>query len=95
MEQLQTYRLISAEMSRLRVAERVAHGGHRILDADIVRRFPCSLYNLFNEFAPKVDQAKCYMNRSTIPKLVFQQEGATCNIFHSDFFDLLQQEAQA
>lgn len=86
--------LPNAEMSRLRVAERVTHGGHHIPEADLMRRFPRSLYNLFNEFAPKVDQAKCYMNSTTIPKLVFQQEGTICNIFHSDFFELLQQVAK-
>ncbi len=37
--------LPSVEMSRLRVTERVAHGGHAIPDVDIVRRFPRSLHN--------------------------------------------------
>ena len=54
--------LPNAEMSRLRVAERVAHGGHNIPEADLIRRFPRSLYNLLNLFAPKVNQAQCYMN---------------------------------
>lgn len=44
--------LPSAEMSRLRVAERVKHGGHDIAAADIARRFPRSLHNLFHRFAP-------------------------------------------
>src|SRR6185295_13953176 len=43
--------LPSAELSRLRVAERVAHGGHSIADADIARRFPRSLRNLLDVHA--------------------------------------------
>jgi predicted ABC-type ATPase len=43
--------LPSAEMSKLRVAERVAHGGHNIPLADIERRFPRSLNHLLNDFS--------------------------------------------
>ena len=38
--------LSSVEMSKLRVAERVAHGGHSIPAKDIERRFARSLQNL-------------------------------------------------
>ncbi|MEQ1545220.1 zeta toxin family protein [Methyloglobulus sp.] len=86
--------LPSAKMSRLRVAERVAHGGHNIPEADLIRRFPRSLYNLLYLFAPKVNQAQCYMNSGTLPELIFQQEGVIRTIFHPDFFALLQQEAK-
>jgi len=86
--------LPSAEMSRLRVAERVAHGGHNIPDADVARRFPRSLYNLLNIFAPKTDQTLCFMNSGALPELIFQQTGATREILHPDFFARLQQEAQ-
>ncbi len=40
--------LPSVEMSKLRVAERVSHGGHNIPTPDIQRRFPHSLHNLFS-----------------------------------------------
>ncbi len=43
--------LPTVEMSKLRVAERVAHGGHSIPIQDIERRFPRSLQNLLNEFS--------------------------------------------
>jgi len=52
--------LPSAEMPRLRVVERVAHGGHTITEIDIGRPFQRSLYNMLNLFAPKVNQAECY-----------------------------------
>lgn len=87
--------LPSAGMSRLRVAERVAHGGHGISEDDITRRFPRSLHNLFRLFAPKVDQTRCFMNSGEIPELVFQQDGAQLVISHPEFFELLLKEAQS
>ena len=49
--------LPSVELSRLRVAERVAHGGHTIAPGDIERRFPRSLRNLLDEYAGAVDHS--------------------------------------
>ncbi len=86
--------LPSADMSRLRVAERVAHGGHNIPKADLIRRFPRSLHNLLNGFAPKVSQVRCFMNSGEKPELVFQQTVVVRTILHPDFFILLQREAQ-
>jgi predicted ABC-type ATPase len=50
--------LPNVEMSRLRVAERVEHGGHSIAPADIARRFPRSLRNLFDVYGGEVDHAR-------------------------------------
>lgn len=86
--------LPNAEMSRLRVAERVAHGGHSISEDDIARRFPRSLHNLFQLFSPLADQTFCFMNSDKVSKLVFQQNGEQRQVLHHEFFQLLQQEAQ-
>lgn len=86
--------LPSAEMSRLRVAERVAHGGHNIPSHDILRRFPRSLHNLLYCYAPLVDQTLCYMNSGTVPELIFQQTDNQRSIIRPDFFELLQNEAR-
>ena len=85
--------LPSAEMSRLRVAERVMHGGHNIPTDDIIRRFPRSLHNLLQLFAPLADQTRCFMNYGERPELVFRQQASQRKIFHPEFFELLQQEA--
>jgi len=85
--------LPSAEMSRLRVAERVIHGGHNIPTDDIIRRFPRSLHNLLQLFAPLADQTRCFMNYGERPELVFRQQASQREIYHSEFFELLQQEA--
>lgn len=85
--------LPSMEMSRLRVAERVAHGGHNIPAADIERRFPRSLANLFEVFSLEVDACRCFMNSSAAPELVFEQLGELRNIVHAAHFRHLQKEA--
>lgn len=62
-------------MSKLRVAERVAHGGHNIPATDIERRFPRSLRHLFVDFSHRVDHCTCLMNNGERPTLVFDQRG--------------------
>ena len=54
--------LSSVEMSKLRVTERVAHGGHSIPMADIERRFPRSLRHLLDAFSHRVNSCICFMN---------------------------------
>jgi predicted ABC-type ATPase len=86
--------LPSVEMSRLRVAERVAHGGHNIPLEDIERRFPRSLRNLLNEFSYAVDRTQCFMNNSEIPQLVFEQQGDNRVILIPELFEQLSREAE-
>lgn len=82
--------LPSAEMSRLRVAERVAHGGHHVPDAAVARRFPRSLRNLLEDFSYAVDSCQCFMNSGTTPEPVFEQHGEERHILHEAFYqDLL------
>lgn len=86
--------LPSVEMSRLRVAERVRHGGHDIPTTDIVRRFPRSLHNLLHEFGHRVDRCVCLMNDGDCPLPVFEQQGNQRLVLHSDYYQLLVQESQ-
>ena len=81
--------LPDAEFSRLRVVERVKHGGHNIPAADIARRFPRSLYNLHYLFSARVHQTACFMNSGNAPELVFEQIGLQRQIQRADIFDLL------
>jgi predicted ABC-type ATPase len=85
--------LPSIEMSKLRVAERVAHGGHNIPVHDIERRFPRSLHNLFNDFSALVDRCICFMNDGENPVLVFEQSGNNRDILHDAYYHLLLKEA--
>ncbi len=86
--------LPSVEMSKLRVAERVAHGGHDIPAADIERRFSRSLRNLLNEFSKLVDGCSCFMNDEENPILVFEQHGDARDIAREDYYQLLIKDAE-
>ncbi|MBS3668152.1 zeta toxin family protein [Halomonas boliviensis] len=85
--------LPSVEMSRLRVAERVSHGGHDIPSKDIQRRFPRSLRNLLTLFAPCVTRARCFMNDGDMPELVFEQRGSKRVIINDPYFQLICKES--
>lgn len=86
--------LPSVEMSKLRVAERVAHGGHNIPAADIERRFPRSLNHLLNDFSHRVDSCICFMNDGESPALIFEQRGGNRDVFNENYYDLLLEEAK-
>jgi predicted ABC-type ATPase len=81
--------LPNVEMSKLRVAERVAHGGHDIPSKDIERRFPRSLRNLFVGFSSIANRTRCFINISNTPIPVFEQCGADRIVFNPEFFQLL------
>lgn len=85
--------LPSMEMSKLRVAERVAHGGHNIPVADIERRFARSLGNLFSTFSAQVDACRCFMNSDATPELVFEQQGEVRSVVHTEYYQHLLKEA--
>lgn len=80
-------------MSKMRVAERVAHGGHNIPSTDIERRFARSLNNLLNVFSAEVDACRCFMNSSAAPELVFEQHGDVRNILQAQHHAHLLNEA--
>jgi predicted ABC-type ATPase len=86
--------LPSAEMSKLRIAERVAHGGHNIPVADIERRFPRSLSHLLNDFSHRVDRCTCFMNDGESPEIIFEQHGNNRDIIHEGYYQLLLEEAK-
>lgn len=85
--------LPSMEMSKMRVAERVAHGGHNIPIADIERRFQRSLQHLLVDFSLLVDSTHCFMNSDSQPDLIFEQHGSERNIINSNLYHRLLQEA--
>lgn len=67
--------LDSPELAKMRVATRVAEGGHNI-PADVVeRRYWRGLNNLFELFIPIVDVWSIYDNYSIGPKLIADSNG--------------------
>ena len=85
--------LPNVAMSRMRVAERVAHGGHNIPLEDIERRFPRSLRNLLTEFSYRTNYTECFMNEGEIPEPVFVQQGDNRTIINAELFKILRQGA--
>ena len=84
--------LPSMEMSRLRVAERVAHGGHNIPLVDIDRRFARSLHHLLEVFSSEVDACRCFMNSGAVPELIFEQQGELRSIVDAIYYQHLLKE---
>jgi predicted ABC-type ATPase len=85
--------LPSVTLSKMRVAERVSHGGHNIAVSDIERRFPKSLSNLLQLYSPIVDQCQCYLNIDEEPVLVFEQYGTERLLHNKQLFNMLIEEA--
>lgn len=85
--------LPTVEMSQLRVAERVSHGGHAIPLKDIKRRFPRSLNNLLHHFSSVVDHCICFMNEGTAPVLIFEQNGENRTVVHEPYYQHLHTKA--
>lgn len=86
--------LPDVSMSRLRVQERVAHGGHSISLLDIERRFPRSLKNLLNEYSFLSDRTLCFMNNGEVPEPIFVQEGNQRAILNTGLFDQISEYAK-
>ena len=85
--------LPSIEMSKARVAERVAHGGHNIPEQAIERRFARSLRNLLTKFSYAVDRCSCFMNTRDETTLIFEQQGEQRNVIHDHFYQHLLNKA--
>lgn len=81
--------LPSVELSKLRVLERVEHGGHNIPAKDIERRFPRSLSNLLTLYGHEVDSTRCFLNKDKIPELIFEQQGSKRTIKNESLFQLI------
>ncbi|MFM7642018.1 MAG: AAA family ATPase [Cyanobium sp.] len=81
--------LPSLQLSILRVAERVAHGGHDVPLTVLQRRFPRSIRLLLDPYAPAVDHVLCNMNAGTMPLPVFSQTGQKRTIVDPQLYSLL------
>lgn len=78
--------LPDVSMSKRRVLERVAHGGHNILLKDIERRFPRSLHNLLKTYRMRVSRCVCFMNDDNHADLIFTQVGDRCVIVDPELY---------
>lgn len=86
--------LPNPELSRKRVAERVAHGGHSIPERDIERRFPRSLGNLFGDLGKAATRTRCFLNDRDIPLPVFDQTGEQIELLEENVYHQLLEHCQ-
>lgn len=64
----------SAEFSAVRVASRVANGGHDIPAEAIARRYVKSVANLRHLYLPLADYAAVWDNASELPRRVYERD---------------------
>lgn len=86
--------LSRVEVSKARVAERVARGGHDVPNSDLERRFPRSLRNLFAPYGAAVNQVHCFLNDRNQRKLVFKQTGEERIVFEPETYEHLLLESR-
>lgn len=73
--------LSSPEMAEMRVAQRVASGGHNIPNDIILRRYWAGLRNLFEIFVPIVDLWSLYDNTKQLMPVVERNVIVNNNLF--------------
>lgn len=81
--------LQSVALSIGRVAERVAHGGHKIPHGSIVRRYPRSITNLLEYYAPLCSSTTCIDNSGPEPQLIFVQDKHGRSVENQALYDAL------
>jgi len=83
--------LPSAEVSKMRVAQRVSRGGHNIPPDVIERRYSRSLFNLVNLYIPICDYFTVIDNAGTVPEII--STGGVAlenNVFNAEIWAMIQ-----
>lgn len=83
----------SIELSRNRVDERVMHGGHNIPTEAIVRRYPKSMRNLLNVYAPLCSRTICLDNSTPDPQLIFIESAIGRVVDNEELYNAIQRGA--
>jgi predicted ABC-type ATPase len=99
--QQQGYRVIlfflwlpSADMSVIRVANRVRQGGHHVPETDIRRRFQSGLRNLFQRYRSVVDAWWLYDASRLPPTVIAYEESGHLAVLQTEQFERIQQSLQ-
>jgi predicted ABC-type ATPase len=74
--------LPSPQIAILRVAQRVAHGGHHIPEDVIHRRYTAGVYNMRYAFLPLADVALIYDNSTDPPILIGEKRSGSAFEVH-------------
>lgn len=79
--------LPTPEMSLQRVADRVKRGGHDVPKADVRRRFPRTLNNLFNLYWFLLDSLYFFDASNVEPSLIFEQVEGRVQIYQQEKYE--------
>lgn len=85
--------LPTLELSLDRIADRVRDGGHDVPEADVRRRFPRVVRNLFGRYLPLLATLYFYDNSAAVPKLVFVERNGQRTISNPKIYQHVLLEA--
>ncbi len=85
--------LPSAEMAVTRVANRVKHGGHNVLPADIRRRYTLGMQNLFGLYGPLLDAWWLFDATRLPPMLIASEKSKKRIVKQNHLFAQFEQQA--
>lgn len=77
----------AAEISLLRIKERVEEGGHNVPELDVRRRHERSIRNFLLCYRQVVDSWTLFDNSSKVPVEIAQQKQGKLDIIHSDLYN--------
>ncbi len=84
----------NADFSKIRVQERVEHGGHDIPTDAIYRRYTRIVQNLFSLYVPLCDEIFFYDNSESTPQLVFEQNESEQIVRNATIYNIIQEQYQ-
>ena len=86
--------LPSANMSVVRVANRVRQGGHNVPETDIRRRFHSGVRNLFRLYRPLVDAWWLYDASRLPPTVIASEESGQLTVLQTEQLERIQQSVK-
>jgi predicted ABC-type ATPase len=74
------------DLALLRIRERVSHGGHNVPAADVRRRFPRTLDNLFHRYRLLLDTLRVFDNSTSAPRLIFEDKSGQTTVYDAKLY---------
>ncbi len=85
----------SVDLSLARIKDRVARGGHDVLEPDVRRRFNRGIYNFFKLYEPLLDLWILFENSTAKPYLIAKKEDGKLDIEDNELYDKIKKSIGA
>ena len=85
----------TVEMALARIADRVQHGGHKIPESVVRRRFRKGVVHLFKRYRPFLDAWTLFDNSGALPRVVAREEEGALAVFDQGLFAKIRSMANA